>query len=311
MFLRDLVVIILCSLLFGLVASSFGFTTFVGFVASGMLVGPSCLDLIHHVQYIESLAQAGVSLLLFESGVHFNREAAKHAYRLTSWTFLVQVLLLGSCTTSTLRHRHRIHYSNAPSLVAKHSVILTLSSQCALPDPMMICMSGSALPGLYATFGFRVSFSEMSLLCLCLALSSSTVTAEMAQESSAIDPVSLRVAISILAGQDLFMGFLLCLPVCTNARGRHHTLTISTARQEAFFHGALGVFIVLKQIIYGALLTVVALAVSSRFMPRFVGHFLNRTSSKLYLLALRSLCSCAAIVSSLVTTAFKWHSSLS
>lgn len=56
----------------------------------------------------------------------------------------------------------------------------------------------------------------------------------------------------------------------------------------------------LKQLIYGVLLAFIAVSLSSRFMPRFVQLFANRTDSKLFLLALLCLCGAASALSTML-----------
>lgn len=57
-----------------------------------MIVGPSGLSLIHpsNIKFIDSLAQAGVSLLLFESGISFDRPSIQRSYRTAATTFFLQ-----------------------------------------------------------------------------------------------------------------------------------------------------------------------------------------------------------------------------
>lgn len=133
------------------------------------MVGPSGLNLLHasNVKYIDSLAQAGISLLLFESGVSFDRDILHRSYRMTALAFLSQFFTIVIIVPSILSPFMEIHAAGIRSTI---------------------------------------------MFALCMALSSSTSILELKQDSTTSNQ-ALNVAISILTGQDLFMGFLLCLPV--------------------------------------------------------------------------------------------------
>ncbi|SPQ97228.1 unnamed protein product (mitochondrion) [Plasmodiophora brassicae] len=218
-FIADLVVLLIVATLVAAVAEYYRLPAFLGFIIGGMIVGPSGLSLIHpsNIKFIDSLAQAGVSLLLFESGISFDRPSIQRSYRTAATTFFLQAF-----TTILL-------------------VEVVLSRVISFGES-----------------GIRSTL----LFTLCMSLSSSSTMGELRGELYAgIDQNAFRTAATILAGQDLIMGLFLCLP-------------------EAFHYGALGVFLVMKQLIYGGCLSFAS-------------------SSKLFLLALLSFCVVFSCISTL------------
>ncbi|CEO99215.1 hypothetical protein PBRA_001121 [Plasmodiophora brassicae] len=237
-FIADLVVLLIVATLVAAVAEYYRLPAFLGFIIGGMIVGPSGLSLIHpsNIKFIDSLAQAGVSLLLFESGISFDRPSIQRSYRTAATTFFLQAF-----TTILL-------------------VEVVLSRVISFGES-----------------GIRSTL----LFTLCMSLSSSSTMGELRGELYAgIDQNAFRTAATILAGQDLIMGLFLCLP-------------------EAFHYGALGVFLVMKQLIYGGCLSFASAWFARNVFPRISRPLLDRSSSKLFLLALLSFCVVFSCISTL------------
>eukprot|EP00474_Spongospora_subterranea_P004738 CRZ05196.1 hypothetical protein [Spongospora subterranea] len=236
-FVADLVCLLIAATIAAAVAEYYRLPVFLGFIIGGMLVGPSGLNFLHpsNVKYIDSLAQAGISLLLFESGVSFGREKnVERSYRMTIFAFLMQFLII---------------IMLVPTVISRFITI-------------------------------HASFQSTIIFALCMSLSSSNSIWELKHESSNSNQKSVRMALAIVSGQDLFMGFLLCLP-------------------DALYFGPLGVFIVMKQLIYGAALAFSSVWFSRRILPQLMHVFLDRPASKLFLLSILSLCTVFSAVSTL------------
>ncbi|MGH7406484.1 MAG: cation:proton antiporter, partial [Candidatus Methylomirabilales bacterium] len=71
-FLQDLIVVFCLSVLVVTVFNRFRLPTIVGFLASGILMGPYGLSLVSDVHSVEVLAEIGVVLLLFTIGLEFS-----------------------------------------------------------------------------------------------------------------------------------------------------------------------------------------------------------------------------------------------
>jgi CPA2 family monovalent cation:H+ antiporter-2 len=74
-FLRDLVVLLLLSLVIVLIFQRLRLPPIVGFLAAGVVLGPHGLALIPDVREVERLAEVGVILLLFTLGLEFSLAA--------------------------------------------------------------------------------------------------------------------------------------------------------------------------------------------------------------------------------------------
>jgi len=71
-FLHDLVVVFGTALVVLLVSTRLGLPSLVGFLLTGMIVGPSGLALVRDVRSVELLAEVGVIVLLFTVGIEFS-----------------------------------------------------------------------------------------------------------------------------------------------------------------------------------------------------------------------------------------------
>lgn len=70
--LRDIVVLMLASIVIAIVFQRIGIPTIVGFLVTGVLIGPYGLRLVTEVDSVELLAQIGIVLLLFTIGMEFS-----------------------------------------------------------------------------------------------------------------------------------------------------------------------------------------------------------------------------------------------
>ena len=75
---KDLAIILVAAKLFGLVARKLKAPQVVGQIAAGLLIGPSLLGLVGQSDFITTLAEIGVVLLMFSTGLETNlRELVK------------------------------------------------------------------------------------------------------------------------------------------------------------------------------------------------------------------------------------------
>ncbi len=112
-FVLDLTVALGASALSGYVATRLRQPALLGYLAAGLLIGPSGFGLLNDVQQIEELAEIGVAFLLFALGVEFSlaelRRVQKIAIQGSLWqigltTLLVSVIsLLAGWATSPLQ----------------------------------------------------------------------------------------------------------------------------------------------------------------------------------------------------------------
>ena len=75
---KDLAIILVAAKLFGLIARKLKAPQVVGQIAAGLLIGPSLLNLVGQSDFITTLAEIGVVLLMFSTGLETNlRELVK------------------------------------------------------------------------------------------------------------------------------------------------------------------------------------------------------------------------------------------
>jgi len=73
-FLNDIVIILMASVLMAYVSYKLKLVPIVGFLIAGVIIGPNATALIQHQELVEILAEIGVILLLFTIGIEFSLE---------------------------------------------------------------------------------------------------------------------------------------------------------------------------------------------------------------------------------------------
>ena len=69
---KDLAIILIAAKLFGLLAKKLRAPQVVGQIAAGLLIGPGVLGLVAQSDFISTLAEIGVVLLMFSAGLETN-----------------------------------------------------------------------------------------------------------------------------------------------------------------------------------------------------------------------------------------------
>ena len=68
-FLMDLAVILLCTKLLGVVTNKVQMPQVVGALLAGLLLGPSMLGVISETNFLQTIAELGVIVLMFSAGL--------------------------------------------------------------------------------------------------------------------------------------------------------------------------------------------------------------------------------------------------
>ena len=68
-FLLDLALILLSTKALGLLSKKFNLPQVVGALLAGILLGPALLNILHETDFIHSLAELGVIILMFTAGL--------------------------------------------------------------------------------------------------------------------------------------------------------------------------------------------------------------------------------------------------
>ena len=77
--LRDLVIIIVSAKFFGLVARRLHAPQVAGEIIAGLLIGPTLLDLVNPSDFLSSMAEIGVILLMFSAGLETDIDKLKRS----------------------------------------------------------------------------------------------------------------------------------------------------------------------------------------------------------------------------------------
>jgi CPA2 family monovalent cation:H+ antiporter-2 len=105
--LRDLVIILALSIGILLFSHRLRLPAIVGLLLTGVIVGPYGLRLIHDIEVVESLAEAGVILLLFTIGIEFSLHTLLNLKRIVgiAGTLQVGLSMAAACTAARLLGR--------------------------------------------------------------------------------------------------------------------------------------------------------------------------------------------------------------
>src|SRR5918998_272844 len=99
--LQDLLVLLLASVPIAFIFHRLRLPTIVGFMITGVLIGPHALGLIEDVEAIEVLAEIGVALLLFTIGLEFSLRRLFEMRRLVLLGGGLQVIVTTLLVTAT------------------------------------------------------------------------------------------------------------------------------------------------------------------------------------------------------------------
>ncbi len=92
-FLRELIIVLTATIAIVFVFQKLRLPTIVGFLLTGVIIGPHGFQLIQSVDQVETLAEIGVVLLLFTIGLEFSLETILSVQRRVVWAGLLQVVL--------------------------------------------------------------------------------------------------------------------------------------------------------------------------------------------------------------------------
>ena len=92
-FLRELVIVLTATIAIVFLFQKLRLPNIVGFLLTGVIIGPHGFQLIQSVDQVESLAEIGVVLLLFTIGLEFSLETILSVQRRVVWAGLLQVVL--------------------------------------------------------------------------------------------------------------------------------------------------------------------------------------------------------------------------
>jgi CPA2 family monovalent cation:H+ antiporter-2 len=101
--LRDLVIIFALSIGILLLSHRLRLPSVVGLLLTGVIVGPYGLRLVHDIEVVESLAEAGIILLLFTIGIEFSLQTLLSLKRIVGLAGTLQVGLSIIITYATAR----------------------------------------------------------------------------------------------------------------------------------------------------------------------------------------------------------------
>jgi CPA2 family monovalent cation:H+ antiporter-2 len=105
--LQDLLLLLLASVIIAFISSRLRLPVIIGFMITGIIIGPFGLGLIRDVTAVEALAEIGVVLLLFTIGLEFSLRRILEMKRMVMWGGGLQVILTVLAVTALAYLFHR------------------------------------------------------------------------------------------------------------------------------------------------------------------------------------------------------------
>src|SRR5918996_6133732 len=159
--LQDLLVLLLASVPIAFIFHRLRLPTIVGFMITGVLIGPHSLGLINDVQAIEVLAEIGVALLLFTIGLEFSLRRMLEMKRLVLVGGGLQVILTTLLVTGVA------HLLDRPANEAVFFGFLFALSSTAIVLKSYIDRAEIDAPHGRAGFGILL-FQDLSIVLMML-----------------------------------------------------------------------------------------------------------------------------------------------
>ena len=76
-FFLDLAIILLLTKLLGIFTKRISLPQVVGAILAGLLIGPSCFNIVHESEFISQMAEIGVIMLMFTAGLETDLQELK------------------------------------------------------------------------------------------------------------------------------------------------------------------------------------------------------------------------------------------
>jgi CPA2 family monovalent cation:H+ antiporter-2 len=124
-FLQDLVITLTAALLVLLPSRRLRIPTAVGFMLTGVLIGPGGFRLVGDPHHVETLAEVGVAVLLFMIGLEFSLARLKEIWRAFLLAGPLQVVVTAAATAALLV---ALPVGATPQQAAFAGMLITLSS---------------------------------------------------------------------------------------------------------------------------------------------------------------------------------------
>lgn len=226
-FLADLVVILFAAVLIILVSRPLRIHSIVGFLLTGVLIGPSGLNIVTETSVIEAFAEIGVVLLLFVIGLEFSFSRLKSMWRQILIAGGLQVLITTGVVIALSEFLdfsagQRVFFGFLVALSSTAIVLKLLADQSEIDTPHGKLMIGILL--------FQ-DFCIVPMIVLTPFLSG--------QEGVSPEKILFRLGLSIVA---IALIFLIARPVLARAFEQ----IVRTRVREAFLLGSLLICLLLS-----------------------------------------------------------------
>lgn len=214
-FLQDMVVLSLATALGGLLAAALGAPVTLGNMLGGVVVGPSCLDLVRNLEQTETLAQFGSIFLLFSHGLLYSRVYGGARSK--------KPTAAGSSAEEEIASEPtEVSSSDAPELdavvepVEQADVDVRVGGRALGSGFALVLCLGVSFACASRLVGVADGLTSAALYSAAFSLSSSNTVLSTLREARLDDSVFGRAVVELLSVQDLVLAPLFALPTAVS-----------------------------------------------------------------------------------------------
>lgn len=207
-FLQDMVVLSLSTALGGLGAAAVGAPYTLGNMVSGVVIGPSCLDLVRNLEQAETLAQFGSIFLLFSHGLMYSRYYGKEVE-----------------ANSEEKDGEEEIDDEADDAEEADDVEITSEHHAFASGFALVIGLGLAFAAAARVVGVAGTAVEAAFYSAALSLSSSSTVLATLRDARLDDTLFGKTVVELLSVQDLVLAPLLALPTAVSEMITRRTKT--------------------------------------------------------------------------------------
>jgi CPA2 family monovalent cation:H+ antiporter-2 len=220
--IADVVLLITTALLLGIAAERLKQNALIGYLLTGILFGPSGLQVIHDIERVRGLAELGVALLLFTIGLEFSFTRLRELGAVAIGGGTLQILLMGgavifvassigrplpeslvlagaiSMSSTAIVLRVLQDRAELDSLHGRNALgILLLQDLAVVPLVLMISLLGEGVSGWRAVEQLGLRAGVAILLIAALYFLANYISPRLAQQAASLGNRDLPVVFAV------------------------------------------------------------------------------------------------------------------
>ena len=221
-FIADVVLLLAVALLSGIVAERLKQNALIGYLFTGILLGPSGLGIVNDIEQVRGLAELGVALLLFTIGLEFSFTRLRELGAVATAGGSLQIVLTGAAvsliamslgrpaaesiviggavavSSTAIVLRVLLDRAELDSMHGRNALgILLLQDLAVVPMLMMVSLLGAGTGGWDAVAQLATRGGVAALLIAAIYLIATYVSPRLVHEASSLQNRDLPVIVAV------------------------------------------------------------------------------------------------------------------